>query len=126
MYEVSVSETICISHRVPDESGASGPLHGHNWRITALVEASTLDAAGLVARPDRLRTALHDAVDPLDHRSLGDLAEFAARVPSAAAVAGFVGALLSSRLDDGRCRVTSVEVADGTGAVARWRRGGPA
>ena len=123
MYEVSVSETICISHRVTDEGGAVGPLHGHNWRITAWVGAAELDDDGLVARPRRLQAALHGVVDPLDHRTLTDLPEFAPRPPTAAAVARFVGERLSAVLDDDRCRVASIEIADGTGARTRWQRG---
>jgi len=119
MYEVRVCETICIACRVLGPDGTLGSLHGHNWTVELHVGAAALDATGRVTAVD-LGALLHDVVDPIDHRTLDDLAPFqdpASR--TAPAFAGWVARRIAPSLD-GSARLLRVVVRDGTGRMATF------
>ncbi len=121
MYEAQIRETICIAHRIPLSGGGLGPLHGHNWTIEIDLGASSLDERGLVADLAALRAHLHAIVDPLDHRTLGDLEPFrSGALSTAPAVARWVVEKLTPLLDDRVC-VLCARVMDGTGGSSSWR-----
>jgi len=121
MYEARVSETICIAHRVPQGDGRLGPLHGHNWTIALDVGVEALDSRGRVADLDAVRASLHRVVDPLDHRTLGDLAPFAGPASrTAPAVARWVADQVRGDLESG-LRIVAVRVLDGRGGCVSWR-----
>lgn len=121
MYEARIRETICIAHRVPSSVGEMGPLHGHNWTIELDIGASELDERGLVADLEVLRTHLHAVVDPLDHRTLGDLEPFRLGTSrSAPAVARWVAEMVAPLLD-ARLSIVCARVVDGTGGSSVWR-----
>jgi 6-pyruvoyl-tetrahydropterin synthase len=120
MYEARVRETICIAHRVPLEGGGEGPLHGHNWTIELDVGVDTLDERGRVTDLDALRARLHAVVDPLDHRTLGDLPPFEAPASrTAPAVARWVAEQVAVGLDP-RVALLTTRVLDGAGGSAAW------
>ena len=120
MYEARVTETICIAHRVPSGDGELGPLHGHNGTIELDVATESLDERGRVADLSVLRGHLHDVVDPLDHRTLGDLAPVAAPASrTAPAVARWVAEQVAPVLE-ARLRVVRARVSDGAGGSAAW------
>ncbi len=118
MYEARIRETICIAHRVLRADGALGPLHGHNWTIEVDLGAEELDERGLVCDAVAARALLHGIVDPIDHRTLDDLAPFRddPRSRTAPGFARWVGEALSPHLE-ARLWVVRVRVLDGTGRV---------
>ncbi len=120
MYEVRVCETICIAHRVLGPDGELGNLHGHNWTVELHVGASRLDPTGRVAPTASLSALLHRIVDPIDHRTLDDLAPFQrAASRTAPAFAGWVASRVGPELGPG-VTLTRVVVRDGTGGMATF------
>jgi len=120
MWRVRDEVTISASHQIPMPDGSLEPLHGHNWRIVAEVEARELDARGLVVDFNELRAALGRATDPYDHQHLNDVEPFG-RVPTTAeCLAQVVYGSLRAALDDGRVRVRAVDVWMTETGVARY------
>ena len=128
MYWMSVERVICASHQYFSAVNPAEPvrsLHGHNWRIIAHICAEHLDAAGLVLPAERLEDELWEVLEPLDHRHLNDLAEFAKpqeTPPTAAGLARLVGEQLAERIDDGRVRVQRVDVSPRAGVTISWEQ----
>ncbi len=84
----------------------------------ARVEASVLDAAGLILPEGALGEALWRVVEPLDHRHLNDLAPFQDRPPTPAVMAEWVGGQLAARLAG--VRIRRIEVWTSPTAYAGW------
>ena len=78
MYEVCVEGRFAAAHHLRGYRGNCERLHGHNWRVQAVVRAGRLDAVGLAVDFRELRRALAAALDEFDHRYLNqDVPAFA-------------------------------------------------
>jgi len=126
MFVLSSERVICSSHAVPTASGGAGSLHGHNFRIVAVVEAAELDPQGFVLPPRELREALWEVVEPYDHRHLNDLEPFndesGGGPPSPAFLARLVFERLAPRIVDDRVVLRRVEVWTGPDQCVAWER----
>lgn len=100
--KVSVSRTINAAHQLPGTL-----LHGHTYRITAVLSGDKDPISGTVLSFQRLQAALHEATSNYDHdrleRTLSEmpataenLATCAARVMSKA-----LGRIVNVRVDVG-------------------------
>jgi 6-pyruvoyltetrahydropterin/6-carboxytetrahydropterin synthase len=110
MYRVTQDSWISSSHQVSREDGTLEPLHGHNWRVRATIDADSLDARGLVVDLDDLKRRLDEVLDALDHLHLNDLPGFDRSTVSAEHLAQHVCERLVAQIDDDRCRVSQVRV----------------
>ena len=70
MYEVSVEGRFAAAHRLRGYPGDCERLHGHNWRVRAVVRAGELDALGMAVDFRALKAALGAILDEFDHRYL--------------------------------------------------------
>lgn len=104
-------------------AGRREPMHGHNWRVTAVVRGARLDADGLLCDFHLVEATLRDVVAPLHNRSLNEVAPFDALNPTAEHVAGHIGqrlaAGLAGRLPAG-VGVERVSVTEAPGCRATW------
>ena len=69
MYQLTVEITFQASHSLRLSDSTSEPMHQHDWRLQAVVQADQLDADGLVMDFITLRELLHQAVAPLQRPS---------------------------------------------------------
>jgi len=113
VYVFRAEQEICSSHQEP-----SGPLHGHNFRIVALVEADDLGDGGRALGRGVLARTLRSVVEPIDHRHLNDLAPFADRPPTPGVVAEWVGLQLADQLAG--VRIRRIEVWTSPTSFAGW------
>lgn len=120
MFELSVTIRFTASHQLVAPGGATEPAHEHEWRVTATVAGSALDASGLLIDFGDLRRTLHEVVAPLAGRRLNDLPVLAGRSPSAENVAAHLAAELSRRVP-ANVRLACVEVEEEAGCVVRVR-----
>lgn len=103
---------------MPD--GSLEPVHGHNWRIVAHVDARELNAQGLVIDFNDLRAALDRATERYDHRHLNDVEPFGEISSTAENLARVVYDRMAASLDDGRRWVSRVDVWMTDTGCARW------
>ena len=71
MFRIQRNIDFCYGHRLPDDPGKCGHLHGHNARAEIVLEAAELDGRDMVADfadVDRMMKAWID--ENLDHRML--------------------------------------------------------
>jgi 6-pyruvoyltetrahydropterin/6-carboxytetrahydropterin synthase len=119
MFEARQETTVGAAHRLRESPGEGERLHGHNWRIVAVVRCQKLDERGMVIDFNDLGAALRRIVEPYEHVLLNDVAPYGEINPTAENVARVVADALARVIDDARIRVHRVEVweTDTCGAV---------
>ena len=71
MYSVSKTFSFCYGHRLLNDPGECGGLHGHTAKATIMIEADELDKLGMVCHFDQLKDKVGAWIeDNLDHRML--------------------------------------------------------
>jgi 6-pyruvoyltetrahydropterin/6-carboxytetrahydropterin synthase len=119
MFEVRQETTVAAAHQLRLSPGEGERLHGHNWRIVAVIRCAELDPRGMVVDFNDLGTELRRLVEPYEHVFLNEIAPYNDLNPTAENIAKVVAEGLAARLDDARVRVTRVEVweTDTCGAI---------
>jgi len=121
MYEVYKEKSFSGAHHLRGYEGKCEAVHGHNWKVRAFVGASQLDSLGMVVDFKKLKQALGEVSDILDHKDLNATPPFDEINPSAENIAKFLFDELSGRLNDERVRVTAVSVWESERACATYR-----
>ena len=105
MFEIAVQGDFSAAHQIRGYPGDCEELHGHNYRVEALVEASTLDHIGIGVDFKTLKQMLNSVTRHLDHKSLGELSQFIEVNPTAENVARHIFQELKKTIgDQGRLR----------------------
>lgn len=101
--------------------GEREPVHGHNWRVRAVVAGRELDGDGLLCDFHEVERELRSIVERHHNRSLNETPPFDRVNPTAEHVAREIGAELRRRLS-GRLgkgvRVSRVSVTEAPGCEA--------
>jgi 6-pyruvoyltetrahydropterin/6-carboxytetrahydropterin synthase len=122
MWEITRDTVIAAAHRLRVAKGEGERLHGHNWKIRAVLRASELDARGFVADFADLGATLRAFVEPYEHVFLNEVAPFDDVNPTAENIARVVAEGLAAKLDDDRVKVVRVEVWEDDHSVATYFR----
>lgn len=83
MFELRVEHTFPAGHALRGYDGKCANVHGHNYRVQALVRGPRLNSIGLLIDFGDLKKALRAICEEMDHQFLNDLPAFAGRNPSA-------------------------------------------
>jgi 6-pyruvoyl-tetrahydropterin synthase len=118
MFEISVSAWFAAAHQLRLGDRLE-PLHGHNWQVVVTYRGAGLTHEDLLVDFVALRERLNAVLAELHDRNLNDLAAFAARNPSAEAVAEYLAARLAPD-EAGPVRLSSVAVEEAPGCIARY------
>lgn len=125
MHRLTIQTTFCAAHAIVIR-GEREPLHGHNWRVTAVVEGPRLDQDGLLVDFHALERGLADIVRPFHNRNLNDTPPFDRINPTAEHVASYIAQALGNALEADReasargVRVRSVGVTEAEGCEAAF------
>jgi 6-pyruvoyltetrahydropterin/6-carboxytetrahydropterin synthase len=122
MWEISTETVVAAAHRLRHTTGEGERLHGHNWRIRAVLRANALDATGWVLDFNHVASVLRALVEPYEHVLLNEVPPFDDLNPTAENLARIVAEGLASRLDDGRVRVARVDVWENDSCCATFYR----
>ena len=123
MYEIFVETHFSAAHRLSKYPGDCSRWHGHNWVVTAFVQAEELNELGMAADFREIKEALCALVDKLDHRDLTDIPEFADRNPTCEVIAQHLYSGLSNQLRSrglGSLKVARVTVRETPTAGATY------
>lgn len=77
------------AHFLRDYHGKCENLHGHNYKVYAHVQGSSLDEGGMLLDFTELKKALKAVCEKLDHRNLNDIVFFDQN-PSAERIAVYI------------------------------------
>lgn len=123
MYELSIQTEFAAAHAIRIR-GAVEPIHGHNWRVTAVVSGSALDADGLLVDFHALEASLHAIVKPFHNNNLDTTPPFDRLNSTAEHVARYIAQQLAARPPISTAphlRVHSVSVTEAPGCAATFR-----
>ncbi len=123
MHALTIHTVFSAAHAIVMRSERE-PVHGHNWRVTAVVEGPTLDADGLLVDFHALEAALNAIVRPFHNNDLNRTPPFDRVNPTAEHVTKFIAESLAARIDDEArsrgVRLKSVSVSEAEGCVATY------
>ena len=94
MYEIKVNAEFEAAHRIVGHPGKCDRLHGHSWKVEAIVRGRELDDLGMLVDFKAVKGALNAILDTMDHRYLNDLAPFREANPTAERLAAHIYAAL--------------------------------
>lgn len=83
MFELKVHAHFDAAHRLRNYTGKCSYLHGHTWKIEAVIQGNQLDDTGMLTDFRVLKELLANVVDEFDHRYINDLPGFADNLPEA-------------------------------------------
>lgn len=118
VFELTVETRFSAAHALMLR-GEREPLHGHDWRVRAIVEGTALDADGLLCDFHAIKADLESIIAPFQTTNLNESPAFASTNASAEAVARFIGMALADRLPDG-IRLRRLAVTEAPGCEAAW------
>ncbi len=98
MFEIRVESEFSAAHALVI-GGVREPLHGHNWKVEAIIAGPSLDADGLLCDFHTVESALREITSAFHNRNLHDVPPFDRVNPTAEAVARHIAEELSGRLD---------------------------
>lgn len=83
MFEIEVSAAFEAAHFIRGYDGKCARLHGHNWKVEAIVHGEELDKLGMLIDFKILKAELNKILDDFDHRFLNELETFTEDNPTA-------------------------------------------
>lgn len=83
MYEVAVEKTFAAGHALRDYHGRLENIHGHNYRVRALLQGEELDATGLLVDFIEVENVMKRVIARFDHVYLNETPPFDVVNPSA-------------------------------------------
>jgi 6-pyruvoyltetrahydropterin/6-carboxytetrahydropterin synthase len=113
MYRVTVSARFEAAHNLIDYEGGPEPLHGHSYRVEAVLESDKLQRYDIAVDFVAARAALEAIAKELDYTYLNEHPAFEGRNTSAENVARHFVERLESSGALGWSRVAEVTVWEG-------------
>jgi len=113
MYRVTVSARFEAAHNLIRYKGASEPLHGHSYRVEAVLESDELQEDELALDFLPARQALESIAREFDYRYINEHPAFAGRNTSAENLARYFAERLETSGILGWTRVREVTVWEG-------------
>jgi len=90
MYKIQVTSGFSAAHFLRNYKGKCETLHGHNWKVEAVVSSRTLDSLGLVIDFKKLKQKLDRILEEFDHVLLNDAEYFKTHNPTSEHVAAYI------------------------------------
>jgi len=118
LFQLRIESVFSAAHAIAIR-GAREPLHGHDWRITAIVQAPSLDADGLVCDFHALERSLRDITGRFHNRNLNEVPPFDRVNPTAELVAKHIADELGKTVPR-NAAVRSVTVTEAPGCAATY------
>lgn len=120
-YRITVSARFEAAHNLIDYEGGPEPLHGHSYRVEAVLEANALVKYDLAVDFLPARRALESLAQQLDYRYINEHPDFAGRNSSAENLARWFAAGMETSGVLGSARVAEVTVWEGPENSATYR-----
>ena len=120
-FRVTVEARFEAAHFLIHYRDQPEPLHGHSYRVEAVLETPDLDSDDLAVDFVAARASLEGLAREFDYRNANDHPAFAGRNTSAENMAAYFAERLSASGALGSARVAEVTVWEGPTNRATWR-----
>ena len=120
MYQLIVTGKFASAHNIREHGGKCERLHGHNWKVKAVISRETLGDIGMVIDFRILKNKLKEVTDLLDHHYINELDDFKEVNPTSENLAFYVYSKLAEKLlpIDAKIKVVQVSVEESEGSIA--------
>ena len=118
-YLLRVRETFEAAHHLSSYKGSPEPVHGHTWRVEALLEAAVLDEEGIGFDFLEVRRALSELAGRFDHRDVNTVPPFDRESPTTERLAAWFYGELARALPG--AALAEVTVWEGPACSATYR-----
>ncbi|MEI8348754.1 MAG: 6-carboxytetrahydropterin synthase QueD [Candidatus Omnitrophota bacterium] len=108
MFRIKVIQTFSAAHSLRGYKGKCESLHGHNWRVEAVICGSSLNATGMVIDFGKVKEMLTEILDELDHTHLNKIAYFRKNNPSSEHIAKYIYQRLEAYMREKECKVEEI------------------
>ena len=112
-YRVTVAARFEAAHNLIDYEGGPEPLHGHSYRVEAVLGSDTLARFDLAADFLSVRNELESIAREFDYKYINEHPAFAGRNTSAENLARYFAERLNASNTLGGARVAEVTVWEG-------------
>ncbi len=109
---IRVEGHFAAAHAVRGYDGSCERLHGHNFTVTAVAEATTLNEIGIAVDFKELSAWLGAVLEIMDHQNLNELPIFSKRNATAENIAAFVYEQLAPKVKSSGARLRRVTVEE--------------
>jgi len=90
MFEISVEAQFSAAHKLRNYKGKCENMHGHNWRVKAIIAGGKLNNQGMVIDFSELKNKLNEVIMRLDHKYLNDIDYFKKVNPTSENIAKYI------------------------------------
>ncbi|RJO65358.1 MAG: 6-carboxytetrahydropterin synthase QueD [Candidatus Omnitrophota bacterium] len=118
MYSIRVESSFSSAHNLRGYKGKCEALHGHNWKVEAVVSRETLDAAGMIVDFKVVKKELNRILEKLDHAYLNKIPYFKKHNPTSEQIAFYVYGQLKKKVR----QLASVTVWENSTSSATYAR----
>jgi 6-pyruvoyltetrahydropterin/6-carboxytetrahydropterin synthase len=120
MFEVSVTMSFSAAHNLRGYRGKCEALHGHNWKVEAVLSSSRLDKLGMVADFTDIKDRLKETLSVLDHGYLNDVPPFDRLNPTSENIARFIYERMKKEFRGPHLKVSRIKVWETETSVATY------
>lgn len=118
MFEIRVASNFNAAHRLRAYKGKCEKLHGHNWKVEALVQSPDLKNKGMVLDFKQLKEKLNKVLKILDHSYLNQSKYFKKVNPTSENIAKFIYDRLAKDIQD----LKSISVWETDSSCAKYTK----
>jgi len=90
MFEIRVAGEFNAAHNLKGYRGKCEELHGHNWKVEALILGESLDKTGMLIDFKQIKSRLNKVLQGLDHKHLNRLKYFKRLNPTSENIARYI------------------------------------
>ncbi len=121
MFTLYVTDSFAAAHRLEEYHGKCEDLHGHNFKVEALVEGGSIGEGGMLLDFAVFKSRLKEILADLDHKYLNEISFFKERASSSEYLALYIYDRLKGLLRNERVTVHEVRVWESENAYAAYR-----
>lgn len=118
-YTLRVRVRFEAAHHLTSYKGAPEPVHGHSWRVEAVLATADLDDEGMAWDFVEVQSALRELAAKLDHKHVNTVPPFDQLSPTTERIAAWFFEGLSGRLPE--APLAEVTVWEGPDCSATYR-----
>jgi len=119
-YSIRIESCFSAAHRLRGYHGKCESLHGHNWKVEAVIESKMLDKIGMAMDFSEAKKHLNRVLSLLDHKDLNATAIFKKKNPTSELLAEFIFNRFKKRLKYPRV-LKSITVWETQGSSATYQ-----
>jgi 6-pyruvoyltetrahydropterin/6-carboxytetrahydropterin synthase len=110
MFEVSVTMSFGAAHNLRGYRGKCEALHGHNWKVEAVLSSLRLDKLGMVEDFTAIKERLKETLSVLDHGYLNNVPPFDKMNPTSENIARFIYQCMKKKFRGPHLKVCRIKV----------------